>query len=676
MVTLTINVHLPLLRTTETLIPFARGTLWQMPWDTFNGLTSGAFEDHKQAYEATRPVFFNFELTADEPSWMTETATVTAGMVCEAKLPTNELRYKNDFATQYPFSIFHYVHDNIIDLVWELLILTCPTAKLVQPRHSITFINADDDVPFFQLGDSLTSWANFRGDADVEYIFMPEASGAPVNLETFTTAGQSFSINVLRSNASLSEALGALKTAHLPYLGDQQRLLLCTTALENLLIPGVYENISKTFSHRIATLQSPSPEQYAAKYQLSKLLYSERSNFIHGREGNEVSSLPAEAFTLLAECLVSLAQKTGEGQDLEQVTKHLDTISFPQTKQVAAAPCAVLNPSHNTLLHQKLRVTGTVVPGTRTGSPDNDILLFWSPLAAMETAMEIYIESFPATFTWLDTANSMMSLEDKDIRRDFMGKMRMENKPVAAIKLAYRIRSEDGDINEHSRIVHSFQFYRNLLVTGLRLAGFKHFVDPELLGIFMFKGESLRFRQPSVLRQSIYMNMMKEPAEVFDEKHVPYATKCWNLLAEFSRTAYSEDVVTLLDTYRNIHETQYMPLISRVSLSFTLIEKMLGGFRGRNESLQLENLVRCAIGDNEASAWFNRRARKMRNSIAHGEWNAAKNAEDYKHLTTVLDSLLPLMLKSWLVRSENASNFKDAFIKSITTPARGAAMEW
>ena len=85
MVTLTFNVHLPLLRTSETSIPFLGGTLWQMPFETFNGLTSGAFESHQPAYEQTRPVFFNFEMEVPETEWINEPGEHSKSVLPAAK---------------------------------------------------------------------------------------------------------------------------------------------------------------------------------------------------------------------------------------------------------------------------------------------------------------------------------------------------------------------------------------------------------------------------------------------------------------------------------------------------------------------------------------------------------------------------------------------------------------
>jgi hypothetical protein len=39
--------------------------LWQYPFENWNAQTAGAFEDHKRAYERTRPVFFFTEIETD-----------------------------------------------------------------------------------------------------------------------------------------------------------------------------------------------------------------------------------------------------------------------------------------------------------------------------------------------------------------------------------------------------------------------------------------------------------------------------------------------------------------------------------------------------------------------------------------------------------------------------------
>ncbi len=57
--------HIPLLRIAEEELAFADGMLWRMPFDVFNDWTVGAFEDHRERYEQTAPVFYR--IVADLP---------------------------------------------------------------------------------------------------------------------------------------------------------------------------------------------------------------------------------------------------------------------------------------------------------------------------------------------------------------------------------------------------------------------------------------------------------------------------------------------------------------------------------------------------------------------------------------------------------------------------------
>ena len=650
MVTLTFNVHLPLLRTSETSIPFLGGTLWQMPFETFNGLTSGAFESHQPAYEQTRPVFFNFEMEVPETEWINEPGEHSKS-VMELKLPTNELHYKNETSAWYPFNIFHFIHDEVVDRIWEALILAIPTGQFVQPRHSITFINADNNLPYFKItGDNLTSMANFRGDADVEYLFMPEAYGGHASVDLLITASDCYTqLKQVHIDADLEEALRSLKTATLPYITAAEQFTICMAALENLMIPEVYEDIRKTFSHRIAALLSSLPEAYAEKFELCKTLYTIRSQAVHGQETKDREfSVSAESLLLLSSCIRTLCEKIMAGEKIAQVLSSLDDHPLSQQKaKTTIHPAAVINSSHHKLLGYDVSFSGSIHPGAQTASANENTLLYWSPLAGMETTQEIPVPSMPASFTFLG-ANDIISLEDKDIRRDFMAKITMTEISTAAICLSYDTRTVGFyEVTADSDILNRFENIRNLVVTGLRLAGFKKFIDPELLGNFMYKG-NMRYRQRSVLRQSVYMDLCKEPAETLLPEHKDRVLHCWDLLANFHYHAYSPDIAMILNLYRKLHESRYMPMVSRAGLSFTVLEKMLGPFRSKNERIQLEDLVYAAVGKNEVTKRFRERGRKMRNSIAHGHWDAGKNETDFLNVLAVLDQLLPAFVDTWI----------------------------
>lgn len=641
MTTLTLNVHLPFLRSKEPNIPFLGGTLWTMPFETFNGLTSGAFEDHQASYEQTKPVFFNYELNADDvPS--ANQSDEPSSSVMELKVPTNEQNYNDEIINTYPFNIFKYIQDKIMDSVWETLILGIPTGQFVQPRHSISFINSDNDVKYFNINDTyLTSKVNFRGDADLEYILMPEASGREIDVSSLKEAEKFYrTLPVIHNNDDLSMALTSMKTSNLPYITEDEKLTICSSALENLVIPNVDTDIRKTFAHRIAAILSESAGEYNRISELSRELYGIRNQAIHGKGTKTSSFSPSyEAQLLLSQIIKTLAVKAGKGEKLSEILQEADKKPSQASKgKIGIQPSEIINDSSFKLLREKVSTTVTIIPGTNNATDNERNVLYWSPLLGMATDINFVIPNSSALFTFLNT-NELISLEDKDIRRDFIAKFNTSDRLTASLCLSCNLHQNDSVfIGAKDGILTEFERVRNLLVIVLRLAGFKKFIDPELLGNYMYRG-SMRYRQASILRLSVLMVLGKEPLEVLQNADNEPLLKYWDLLALYHSNTHSAEIDLILNIYRRIHENWYMPVKSRASLSFTLLEKLLGTFRAKNEDIQLEDLITAELGKNEITDHFRRKGRATRNSVAHGYWNPVEGEADFHNVLQVLDNI-------------------------------------
>src|SRR6266487_2007679 len=91
--------HLPLLRIAEEEVPFAEGSLWRLPFEVYNELSAGAFEDHEKAYTATAPVFYRANADLNVP--LVRPADEVPRHSGELKVPSNNWEFLNQLGLDF-----------------------------------------------------------------------------------------------------------------------------------------------------------------------------------------------------------------------------------------------------------------------------------------------------------------------------------------------------------------------------------------------------------------------------------------------------------------------------------------------------------------------------------------------------------------------------------------------
>src|SRR5436305_3407865 len=167
--------HVPLLRIDADSVPFAGGDLWRMPFEAFDQLTMGAFEDHRAKYEAVAPVFYREMVRPrlDNLEPLPESNGRSARL---------QLKWSNDewpALSQIGLDLVHRFHMLAADAAWLALLLEAPAAAFPQPRWSVTFVVADEGWGFV-LPDHHCRIVSVQGDADMEYLMAPAFAGAPL----------------------------------------------------------------------------------------------------------------------------------------------------------------------------------------------------------------------------------------------------------------------------------------------------------------------------------------------------------------------------------------------------------------------------------------------------------------------------------------------------------------
>ncbi len=233
----------------------------------------------------------------------------------------------------------------------------------------------------------------------------------------------------------------------------------------------------------------------------------------------------------------------------------------------------------------------------------------------------------------------MLTLEDKDVRRE-LGNLRMIDTPIGCLGVGHP--SSDDDERDLVAMLRK----RDLAVAALRLAGFGAFVDPELLGTYIYDGVT-RTIDTSVFSLMILRGMGKEPEESFGEGDIGRLYPWWRLLLDYDRRVRHDEIDHLLALYRRAHDRKFLPPDTRAGLLFATLESMLGRFRAPEDPVQLEGLVRRIVGDDDpATAWFAETGRALRNAIAHGYWD--HDEEPLDRLQALLGPLLVALLKAWV----------------------------
>lgn len=647
---ITFLAHLPLLRIAEEDISFNGGSLWRLPFEIYNRLSLGAFQDHEKAYTETAPVFYRVDVDLDI-SLVKSAEEVPAG-VYELKMPSNNWNLLSQLGLDF---VLNFQRDQI-ERLRAALLLAAPACGIPSSFLSVTFVRLAE-VGGFQLDDQFVNTIRVQGDADQEYLFLKEAAGLPLSVEVIQDAENCCLeiVDGLGRQPDLLAATRALLGATAPMLSPMDQLVLTVRAIEALLLPGVTNGLGRTFEQRLSSLLAVDEAHQKVLRSNARLLYDARSANLHGKalhshEEADAAADQAQAQQLLAAAIRQLAQQSNlvslpdqrRALDDENPDYRIANVSLP-----VAEPAGLRKTER--MLRLNSPVVATVSSGVDMGWKDGTVS--WSPLIGLEATTEaaLSVGHNGVAILYL-SGEEMFSLEERDTRRDFIAQLLMAAQPTAVLTTGAFGQNPETTMVGLAPLLRR----RDLATAALRLAGFSEFYDPELLGVFVYQG-SIRTRFPSVFRQTIEQKMRKPAKEKFAESDVETVGNLLQLLTRYDNEAQHPQVDLVLRLFRRGFDHEFLPAIARASLLFSAIEAMLGRFR---EPRALEKQVAAVVRKRfpEAATWFEHRGRKFRNSIAHGQWPVAEqNAQPIEQLILLLRGLIPEFVQAWLKQSERAS---------------------
>jgi hypothetical protein len=626
--------HIPLLRLAGDEVPFAHGELTHLAWDDYNSLSQGAFEDFRSLYEATAPVFYRVDVHDLEAPLISD-APSTGGMIelsaptqaWDALLPNVGLGFMSAYA------------NNVADPAWIALLLAAPAAAPAWPRLSVTFAVSGDDTTSFAFHDRNVDGVRVDGDASHQLLFSPRATGSEITREAVEHADRLLAMLAEKPlKRDVAAALGALCGLTHPALSPDQQTTLAVVTLEALLLPEVTTDLGATFARRVAALLAPQADRRELD-RAARALYDARSATLHGRSGRRrAAARPAFAQQVLAAAIEALLP---ESDDVATVCARLDrgdgadVPRLPHPEEVAGLQAP------DRLRGRMPKIAAGFSLGGDIGSmaAEEGTLLSWSPLVGLTGEGELGFGEDSGVLLTTASPRTVLTLEDKDVRRE-LGNLIMIDTPIACLGVGHP--SSDDDEQDLVPMLRE----RDLAVTALRLAGFGAFVDPELLGMYVYDGIT-RTIDSSVFSLMILRGMGTEPEESFGQDDIGRLYPCWRLLLDYDRRALHDEIDHVLTLYRRAHDRAFLPPDAHAGLLFATLESMLGRFRAPDDPVQLEDLVCRIVGDDDpAAAWFAENGRALRNAIAHGHWD--RDEEPLDRVQALVGSVLVAFLEAWV----------------------------
>jgi hypothetical protein len=269
--------------------------------------------------------------------------------------------------------------------------------------------------------------------------------------------------------------------------------------------------------------------------------------------------------------------------------------------------------------------------------------LSWSPLVGLACEGSLDFGHGSGVFLVSATPATVLTLEDKDVRRE-LGNLLMSETSVACLGVLRELSDHtDAQAEEMLRT-------RDLAVVALRLAGFQGFDDPELLGSYVYDG-NMRTIDTTVLAPMVLRGMGADPEESFGESDLTRFSPDWSLVSEYEATARHDEIDHVLTLFRRAHDDTFLPPDARAGLLLSALEAMLGRFRPRDDPVQLEQLVRVGAGDDSAAAWFEEHGRGFRNAVAHGYWD--RDSAPLVAMQALLRPLVRAYLQTWLAADDH-----------------------
>ncbi len=599
--------HLPRLRLQPDQVDFPIGTLVKPTWASFDSLTLGAYSDWQRQYDAADPVFLLVEGDIDLP--FVQPGSVPGSQMAELKIPKAE--WHGLLPRILGVDFLGWFHDAYVDVVWAAFMLAAPGASPGSPRTSVTWL-LPGEGHVVSLGGEQRTGIRVQGEADLEYTFSADTACRPLSTADIQRAADLVPVvQRVLADERLAPSLAQLLTTTESTLTPGDRLVLAVSALEGLLLPEVRTGLQDTFAERITTLLGTGAEERA------RSVYRARSRAIHGGRARAddpvTTALPEQ---LLADVIVA-----SEG-------------TLPPAAQERRGFA-----SENRLLPRPAWSSATFHTGVDLSSREGQIVS-WSPVIGLTYDGEGADTGCGAVVLPFST-QEIISMEHKDLRRDFAAKFALDPISVAGFGV-FAEAPESFDVNE--ALVARMLRPRNLAVAGLRLVGLREFVDPELLGWYLYQG-TLRHRRETVLRTTALMALGSEQHDELTPQTLAEAAEVWALLAAHDVQAPDARVDRLLDTFRRAHDTQTNP-DTHATLLFALLEAMLGRFRPPAKRVQLEDLV-GVLGhlDPAAAAWFASRGRSTRNASAHGTWDGEDDGEELVSMRAICGAGLRELLE-------------------------------
>ena len=238
----------------------------------------------------------------------------------------------------------------------------------------------------------------------------------------------------------------------------------------------------------------------------------------------------------------------------------------------------------------------------------------------------------------------LWDLEERDVRRDFLAEFMVHGHPMAVLMTV----PEHGEPATAKQTTPWMERMRDLGVVMLRLAGYDEFHDPELFGSVVFEG-ARRLRRPTVVRQTVAEEIRHEATQRIGPVDSVRLTPLWREIWRYQSAGPTPAIEHVLSLFRRSFDRDFLDPVQRALILVSLLEGMLGRFRGPKEAFQLEDFVTSLVGQTAETDWFRADGRAFRNRVAHsrGAFSADDAGEPTKHLSLIVSHLVRELICTW-----------------------------
>jgi hypothetical protein len=642
-------VHLPLLRIEEEVLPFGPCQFYRMPFKQYDEISLGAFSEQKRFYEATEPVFLSLSVPVSEDNLSPAQAKDTG--IVEVKIPTEKWSILDELG----LGAVNWMHAEFARPAWTALLLAAPASALAPPSWSQTFVAADQGFAL-RLAAGVRKAARVQGEADHEYLFLPEAASERIPTVDISRAALIFKqLHEWEAVPELRAGLQTLRATGSPLLSSQHRATLAVRGLESLLLPEVEIALQETFARRASALLATSREGADRVASRAGELYDLRSETLHGTAVLKGIHLLEEgsAEEMLALAIQNIGKLVSDGQTIKAVRKDLDK-GFREGRSSVAFQFDKAPIGRAATDRLARRKPSDVHVMTSRMVAEADRVCCWSPLLGLRTeGLEktggMLLGEAPVPILMPLTPEELFDLEERDIRRDFLAEFRQQGHPMAILMTV----PKDGGGGDPDVITPFLERMRDLGVVALRIAGFDRFHDPELFGSAVFAG-SRRLRRPTVLRQTISEEVRHAAVQRIGASEQPRLAAIWKQIWQYESVGRSTEIEHVLSLFRRSFDREFLHAEGRSIVLLSLLEALMGRFRPRNEPVQLEDLVEALLDLTLDVRWFRKAGKIFRNQVAHSRLDVSRVNKALDSLSRLVCGLVLALLETW-----NAANKKD-----------------